>query len=108
MYKIMDAEELTKLIATTEVGKEIAFAYEWDESKPVSELEHWDVSCWYGFKKVKAFGCVYVIFDYYGGGCDRCYNMFRGDYDQTLREFVTEFLNDYVHSDTVCVELDEN
>ncbi len=107
MYKIMNAEELTKLIATTEVGKEISFAYEWDESKQASELEHWDVSCWYGFKKVTALESVYVIFDYYGGGCDRCYNMLRDDYGSTLLEFVTEYLNDWVRSDNVCVELED-
>ena len=107
MYKIMNAEELTKLIATTEVGKEISFAYEWDESKQVEELEHWDVSCWYGFKKVKAIEGVYVIMDYYGGGCDACYNMLRDDYGSTLLEFVTEYLNDWVNSDTVCVELED-
>lgn len=107
MYKIMNAEELTKLIATTEVGKEISFAYEWDERKTEDELEYWDVSCWYGFKKVNAFGGVYVIFDYYGGGCDRCYNMLRGDYEQTLLEFVTEYLKDWVNSGTVCVELED-
>jgi hypothetical protein len=107
MYKIMNAEELTELIATTEVGKEISFAYDWDESKPVDELEDWEVSCWYGFKKVKAIDSIYVIMDYYGGGCDRCYNMLRNDYGATLLEFVTEYLNDWVHSDTVCVELDD-
>ena len=108
MYKIMNAEQLTELIATTEVGKEISFAYEWDERKRVEELEHWDVSCWYGFKKVKALESVYLIMDYYGGGCDRCYNMLRNDYDQTLLEFVTEYLNDWVQSDTVCVEMVED
>ena len=40
MYKIMNAEELTKLIATTEVGKEISFAYEWDERKREDELNN--------------------------------------------------------------------
>lgn len=108
MYKIMNAKELTELIATTEVGKEISFAYEWDESRPVDELEHWDVSCWYGFKKVKALESVYVIMDYYGGGCDRCYNMLRNDYGSTLLEFVTEYLKYWVNSDTVCVELEED
>lgn len=108
MYKIMNAKELTELIATTEVGKEIAFAYDWDESKRVDELEHWDVYCWYGFKKVKALESVYVIMDYYGGGCDRCYNMLRNDYGSTLLEFVTEYLKDWVNSDTVCVELEDD
>ena len=107
MYKIMNAEELTKLIATTEVGKEISFAYDWDESKQVSELEHWDLAGWHGFKKVKALEAIYVIIDYYGGGCDRCYNMLRGDYDKTLLEFVTEYLKDWLNSDTVCVELED-
>lgn len=106
MYQIMNAEELTKLIATTEVGREISFAYEWDERKRADELEDWDVSCWYGFKKVKAIESVYVIMDYYGGCCGRCYNLLY-DREQTLLEFVTEFLNDYVHSDTVCVELED-
>ena len=107
MYKIMNAKELTELIATTEVGKEIAFAYDWDESKPIDELEHWDVAGWYGFKKVKAMESVYVIMDYYGGGCGRCYNMYRDDYDKKLLDFVTEYLNDWVNSDTVCVELED-
>lgn len=108
MYKIMNAEELTKLIATTEVGKEISFAYDWDRGKTEDELEHWDVAGWYGFKKVKAMESVYVIMDYYGGGCHRCYNMFRDSYEQTLLEFVTEYLKDWVNSDTVCVELEED
>ena len=107
MYKIMNAEELTKLIATTEVGQEIAFAYEWDEGKTVDKLGPWDLAGWYGFKKVKAFEGIYVIIDYYGGGCDRCYNMLRGDYDKTLLEFVTEYLKDWLNSDTVCVELED-
>jgi hypothetical protein len=106
MYKIMNAEELTELIVTTEVGKEISFAYDWDESKPVDELEHWDVAGWYGFKKVKAIESVYVIMDYYGSGCGRCYNMLY-DNGQTLLEFVTEYLKDWVNSDTVCVELED-
>lgn len=112
MYKIMNAKELTELISTTEVGKEVAFAYDWDESKPVYELEHRDVSCWYGFKKVKALDTVYVIMDYYGGGCDRCYNMLRNAdpvyFGQTLLEFVTEYLKDWLQSDTVCVELEDD
>ena len=107
MYKIMNAEQLTELIATTEVGKEISFAYDWDESKQVDELEYWDVYGWYGFKKVKALESIYVIMDYYGGGCDRCYNMLRHDYGSTLLEFVTEYLNDWLQSETVCVELED-
>jgi len=107
MYKIMNAEQLTELIATTEVGKEISFAYDWDESKPVEELGPWDLAGWYGFKKVKAMEGVYVIMDYYGGGCGRCYNMYRDDYDKKLLDFVTEYLNDWVNSDTVCVELED-
>ena len=105
MYKIMNAKELTELIAVTEIDKEISFVYEWDESKPVDELKTYDVSCWYGFKKVRAIESVYVIMDYYGGCCSRCYNMWY-DREQTLLQFVTEFLNDCVNSDTVCVELE--
>lgn len=107
MYKIMNAKELAELIAATEVGKEISFAYDWDESKRVDELEYWELNGWYGFKKVKAIEGVYVIMDYYGGGCDRCHNMLRDDCGSTLLEFVTEFLNDWVQSDTVCVELED-
>ena len=107
MYKIMNAEQLTELIATTEVGKEISFAYDWDESKRVDELGPWDVAGWYGFKKVKAIESVYVIMDYYGGCEGRCYNMLY-DREKTLLEFVTEYLKDWVNSDTVCVELEED
>jgi hypothetical protein len=106
MYKIMNAKELTELIATTEVGKEISFAYEWDESKRVDELESYDVSCWYGFKKVRVLESIYLIMGYYTASEGRCYNMVCS-YDKTLLQFVTEFLSDCVDSDTVCVELED-
>lgn len=96
-YKIVSVKELADFIFNMDIGEEVYFASDWDDSVPPENLNGSCCENWYGIKVVSAFDSVMAIFQYSGGG-----QAFATDVDgETIEEHILYYLRNFVNGTTV-------